>query len=118
MNTGPPNLVVSLHTDTGAPYDTDLAISRTKTTVDGSFVLSSVSPDNYVIVVSDSESIAGQENIRISSKITVSTNSLNIEKPFILQVRPLYIISVIMFFLSFNDLITCVFIRVMRLFRK
>lgn len=76
MNTGPSDLVVSA-TLNGVVH------TQTKTFDDGRFVLTSVPPGSYVITVGDSGS---GSDAQVSRPITVSTNSLKLEEPLVLQV--------------------------------
>lgn len=79
MTTGPPGLYVSVMAEKNI-------ISQTTTAGDGSFSLQSVPPGDYVIVVSDTKAINGPEGSRANIPITVSTNSLQINQPIVLQV--------------------------------
>ncbi|VDM32928.1 unnamed protein product [Hydatigera taeniaeformis] len=78
MTTGPPNLVVSAIAN-------DTIFSQSKTTANGSFTLLSVPPGKYVITVSDSIPEIGTDYARASSSITVSTSSLTLADPLVLQ---------------------------------
>ena len=77
MNTGPSGLVISATLD-GTIY------TQTKTFDEGHFALTSVPPGNYVIIVGDSTS---GSDAQVSKPITVSTNSLKLEEPLVLQVE-------------------------------
>ena len=76
MDTGPSDLIVTA-TRNGAVY------SQTKTFDEGRFVLSSVPPGDYIIAVGDSTL---DSDAKVSKHITVSTNSLRLAEPLVLQV--------------------------------
>ncbi|BHF68228.1 hypothetical protein SprV_0301126100 [Sparganum proliferum] len=85
MKTGPPNLYVSVLAVTESPSPSSVVITQSKTTADGSFILSSLSPGEYLVTVSDSKRLSGPEDVRSSTKITVSTSSFRMPKPLVLQ---------------------------------
>ncbi|VDD80880.1 unnamed protein product [Mesocestoides corti] len=78
MTTGPPDLIVSI-------FSGNTVLVQTKTAADGAFTLSSVPPGNYVVVVGDHVSAGGLNDARASASITVSTSSLKIATPLVLQ---------------------------------
>ncbi|VDN13785.1 unnamed protein product, partial [Dibothriocephalus latus] len=84
LKTGPPNLYVSALAGAESPHS-NVVITQSKTTADGSFTLSSLSPGEYLVAVSDSKVINGQEDVRSSAKITVSTSSFRMPQPLVLQ---------------------------------
>ncbi|KAL5105438.1 Nodal modulator 2 [Taenia crassiceps] len=83
MTTGPPDLIVSVISD-------GTIFSQSKTTANGSFTISSVPPGKYVVTVGDSTSGSGANNARASSSITISTSSLKLADPLVLQGHSLY----------------------------
>lgn len=78
MNTGPPGLVITALSSDNA------VVSHTKTTSDGSFTLVSVPPGKYLITVGDSIS-KNKDGVRASTSITVSTSSVKLTEPLILE---------------------------------
>lgn len=79
MTTGPPGLIVSIISD-------GIVFSQSKTTANGSFTISSIPPGKYNVTVGDSTSDSGASNVRASSSITISTSSLKLVDPLVLQV--------------------------------
>ncbi|EUB56526.1 Nodal modulator 2 [Echinococcus granulosus] len=78
MTTGPPDLIVSVISN-GAIF------SQAKTTANGSFTLSSVPPGKYIVTVGDPASDSETNDVRASLSITVSTSSLKLADPLVLQ---------------------------------
>ncbi|CDI96851.1 nodal modulator 1 [Echinococcus multilocularis] len=78
MTTGPPDLIVSVISN-GAIF------SQAKTTANGSFTLPSVPPGKYIVTVGDSASDSETNDARASSSIIVSTSSLKLADPLVLQ---------------------------------
>ncbi|KAL5960592.1 Nodal modulator 1 [Taenia solium] len=78
MTTGPPDLIVSVVSD-------GTVFSQSKTTANGSFTLSSVPPGKYIVTVGDSTSDSETDNARASSSITISTSSVKLVDPLVLQ---------------------------------
>ncbi|VUZ47317.1 unnamed protein product [Hymenolepis diminuta] len=78
MNTGPSGLVITALSSDNA------VVSHTKTTSDGGFTLVSVPPGKYLITVGDSIS-RSKDGVRASASITVSTSSVKLTEPLILE---------------------------------
>nr|CDS27016.1 nodal modulator 1 [Hymenolepis microstoma] len=78
MNTGPSDLVITAISSDGA------VVSHTKTISDGSFTLISVPPGEYLITVGDSVS-NNKDGIRASTSVTVSTTSVKLTEPLVLE---------------------------------
>ncbi|KAM7542327.1 hypothetical protein Aperf_G00000000607 [Anoplocephala perfoliata] len=78
MKTGPPDLIVT------ALSSDNTVVSHTKTKADGSFILVSIPPGQYFITVGDSV-YKDKSDARVSTRVTVSTNSLELAEPLVLE---------------------------------
>lgn len=79
LKTGPPGLVVT------ALSNDHTVVSHTKTKADGSFTLVAIPPGKYLITAGDSVS-KGESDARVGISVTVSTNSLELAEPLVLEV--------------------------------